>query len=1123
MRNTITFLFSVCFAATFVTAQVKIGDNPQNIDPSSVLELESTDKVLVITRLTTVQMNAITPNAGALCYNTDLQSVHYYNGTQWLNLGVSGGTGGPLTADAIVNAQPTIVITPTASGDNLEVAPNSIRTEQIVDGGVNGVDIQDGSIGPGKLQNLSVTEEKLSENSVGTFALDNDNIGVSAFNNDAGYITAADIGGVSADANNSLEDRADGPYYSDQLLVTAINQNTNAIALDNDQSPTNEIQNLIYNATTNSLAITSPPAGAVPVDLSGLKTNISEGTNIDITGDGSAATPYIINATGGETGGTDDQNMGAVTLNASNILSIGIENGDPSAVDLSALISDGSETKFNDSPTISVAGSGTTVDPYVLTGTGGADGSETVVTGGTNITITGNGTTATPYIINATGGGTGGTDDQNMGAVTLNASNILSIGIENGDPSTVDLSALAGGGGADDQNLETPTLNAANVLTLNIEGGNSTNVDLSPLVSDGSETVVTPGTNITITGNGTVATPYVINAVGGGAGTTELIDDITLEGIGTAADPFRVKPGAANQILRTANDGNSVTWVDLPVGGAVISDATLTGDGSSAATELGLADNAVTLEKINQNGASADGDIMKWNTTLNAGAGGWEVGVNAGHVGTAKAIFYADTDGTPTTAFNPNEGDITSAPSLVWDPTSRLNSGQLQIGLDGKAAPGDVSKVVIAETPSGGSDVMFPLLLQTLAPGSANSSTGILFSPETHDPATLAKGALIYQRTGAWARGDFHFLQKDADGAVLPATTDKAFSIKNNKDIVIYGGIEIDGLGLGTNGEVLTSTGTGVQWSNGGGATTDTDGNDGLSDFTAGSGYNINVDDTTIELNADALRIKPATIDPATPVDQILVTDETSGNVEWQDFPAGNQNLSTANLVQPAASLLRTYELTNANQSLVFTGAGNVGIGNGANPPANKLHVGGAIRAEGILNSQGIAGEPSYRFSGDINTGMYLAAADDLGFSAGGETPLRVKHTATDGREVIVDASIELKEQLLDKDGEAGTSGQILSSTATATDWIEAPEGVTIKARVAAATGTNGSYNIPISGQTTANYIINVSVVENTPGNPIMIQIVGQTAANFSVQIYEFIGGVPTPANADWFYTIYNP
>jgi len=84
-----TYSFLLFFLLLFgisAQGQIKIGDNPQNIAPGSVLELESSTRALVITRISTAQMNAIVPLQGALIYNTDSNCIHYYNGTQWLNL-----------------------------------------------------------------------------------------------------------------------------------------------------------------------------------------------------------------------------------------------------------------------------------------------------------------------------------------------------------------------------------------------------------------------------------------------------------------------------------------------------------------------------------------------------------------------------------------------------------------------------------------------------------------------------------------------------------------------------------------------------------------------------------------------------------------------------------------------------------------------------------------------------------------------------------------------------------------------------------------------------------------------------------------------------------------------------
>ena len=79
-------LLTALFGGLSLTAQVKIGDNPQTIDPGSLLELESTDKALVITRVTDAQMNAINAQQGAVVYNTDGGCIYYFDGAAWICL-----------------------------------------------------------------------------------------------------------------------------------------------------------------------------------------------------------------------------------------------------------------------------------------------------------------------------------------------------------------------------------------------------------------------------------------------------------------------------------------------------------------------------------------------------------------------------------------------------------------------------------------------------------------------------------------------------------------------------------------------------------------------------------------------------------------------------------------------------------------------------------------------------------------------------------------------------------------------------------------------------------------------------------------------------------------------------
>lgn len=93
--------------------------------------------------------------------------------------------------------------------------------------------------------------------------------------------------------------------------------------------------------------------------VDGTETKVIAGTNTTVTGNGSTATPYVVNATG----------------------------------------ADGSETKINAGTNISVTGTGTTGTPYVINNTLTVDGSETKINSGTTTTVSGSGTTGSPYII----------------------------------------------------------------------------------------------------------------------------------------------------------------------------------------------------------------------------------------------------------------------------------------------------------------------------------------------------------------------------------------------------------------------------------------------------------------------------------------------------------------------------------------------------------------------------------------------------------------------------------------------------------------------------------------------------------------------------------------------------
>lgn len=94
------FIQFVCFCALTtlqIQGQVKIGDNPNTINPNSLLELESTNKGLLSPRVTLTSLASAAPltapvPAGMLVYNTGgslANGFYYWNGSAWVQVNSS--------------------------------------------------------------------------------------------------------------------------------------------------------------------------------------------------------------------------------------------------------------------------------------------------------------------------------------------------------------------------------------------------------------------------------------------------------------------------------------------------------------------------------------------------------------------------------------------------------------------------------------------------------------------------------------------------------------------------------------------------------------------------------------------------------------------------------------------------------------------------------------------------------------------------------------------------------------------------------------------------------------------------------------------------------------------------
>ncbi|WP_036384101.1 hypothetical protein [Muricauda sp. MAR_2010_75] len=110
-------------------------------------------------------------------------------------------------------------------------------------------------------------------------------------------------------------------------------------------------------------------------------------------------------------------------------------------------------------------------------------------------------------------------DDQQITDFSI-TSNILTLTLEDGGTQNVDLSQYLDN--TDSQTVTDLSL-SGNTLSITLSGGNTEMLDLSPIipVADGSETIVTAGTNVTVTGSGTSGNPYVINSTASGSGTPD--------------------------------------------------------------------------------------------------------------------------------------------------------------------------------------------------------------------------------------------------------------------------------------------------------------------------------------------------------------------------------------------------------------------------------------------------------------------------------------------------------------------------------------------------------------------------------------------------------------------------
>ncbi|AIM59504.1 hypothetical protein IX49_02805 [Cellulophaga lytica] len=122
----------------------------------------------------------------------------------------------------------------------------------------------------------------------------------------------------------------------------------------------------------------------------------------------------------------------------------------------------------------------------------------------------------------------------------------------------------------------------------------------------------------------------------------------------------------------------------------------------------------------------------------------------------------------------------------------------------------------------------------------------------------------------------------------------------------------------------------------------------------------------------------------------------------------------------------------------IYWNSTNNRLGIGTNTPTNKVQVTGAIRSAGLLNSDGNQGEPSFRFNGDTDTGMYRTATNELNFSVGNKEAIRIDKYSSTNSQVLISERLgigfNLPEDLAYSGEDAHSTLDVKGSVSTAID-----------------------------------------------------------------------------------------
>ena len=114
----------IMFLSAFSFGQVGINSDGSNPDPSSMLDIKSTSKGILIPRMTSSERGAISsPSSGLMVYQTNgTKGFYFYDGSSWVRLSTgtestyTAGTGISISGNIVTNTSPDQTVSLTGGG-----------------------------------------------------------------------------------------------------------------------------------------------------------------------------------------------------------------------------------------------------------------------------------------------------------------------------------------------------------------------------------------------------------------------------------------------------------------------------------------------------------------------------------------------------------------------------------------------------------------------------------------------------------------------------------------------------------------------------------------------------------------------------------------------------------------------------------------------------------------------------------------------------------------------------------------------------------------------------------------------------------------------------------------------